>query len=77
MSKPILIVRFPHDAQLDQLEAADKAINKKGINQDYHFLIVKDNSNNTGIVFECFNAPHTEIEFEELKNRVLALIRNN
>ena len=76
MSKPILIVKFPHDAAFQDLEAASTLMTNKGIELDYHILIIHDFSNNEGIKFECFNAPHTDIEFNELKDRVLSLIKN-
>ena len=41
---------------------------------DYHVLALKD-SFVQNVTFECFNAPHTEMEFEELKHRVLELMK--
>lgn len=41
---------------------------------DYHVLAIMDNFVES-VTFECFNAPHTEIEFEELKYRVLELLK--
>jgi hypothetical protein len=41
---------------------------------DYHVLAIMDNYVKT-VTFECFNAPHTEMEFEELKHRILELLK--
>jgi hypothetical protein len=49
-------------------EAIGKQLN------DYHVLALKD-SLVQNVTFECFNAPHTEMEFEELKRRVLELMK--
>ena len=73
MSKPIFIMRFPYnimdkDVFLEHYEMVGKQLN------DYHVLAVMDNSIEA-VTFECFNAPHTEIEFEELKHQVLELLK--
>jgi hypothetical protein len=39
---------------------------------DYHVLAIMGDDVET-VTFEYFNAPHTEMEFEELKHRVLEL----
>lgn len=75
MSKPIFIVRLPHFATNDELENVRLALDKKLI--DYHSLIIRDNEINNGIKFECFNAPHTENEFIELQEMVIALLKHN
>ena len=41
---------------------------------DYHVLAMMDNFVES-VTFECFNAPYTEIEFEELKHHVLELLK--
>ena len=50
---------------------------KQGLYQDYHYLIIKDKFTESEIKFECYNAPHTEIEFKELQERVLTLLNQN
>ena len=74
MSKPIFIVRFPYTKELDieQFERYFKQIGDQL--SDYHVLSLVD-SKVERVEFECFNAPHTEMEFEELKRRVLDLIK--
>jgi hypothetical protein len=74
MSKPIFIMRFPDHDEID-IQTFEKHYENIG-NQlnDYHVLAVIDSYVRT-ITFECFNAPHTEMEFEELKKRVLELIK--
>ena len=74
MSKPIFIIRFPYTEEnkgylLDQVNKVTNHLT------DYHVLPVMD-SYTSEMKFECFNAPHTEMEFEELKRRVLGLIKN-
>jgi hypothetical protein len=74
MSKPIFIIRFPYIKELDreQFERYYKQIGEQL--SDYHVLSLID-SMVERVEFECFNAPHTEMEFEELKRRVLKLIK--
>jgi hypothetical protein len=76
MSKPIFIIRFPaerltvgeREVVIEQADLIGKKLS------DYHVLPVFD-IHTSEIKFECFNAPHTEMEFEELKRRVLELIK--
>jgi hypothetical protein len=77
MSKPIFIVRFPDTADQSHLNRASESLNKMGFYDDYHILIVKDQFTGGEIKFECFNAPHTEIEFIELQERVISLLNHN
>jgi len=74
MSKPIFIVRFPYIKDLDreQFERYYKQIGEQL--SDYHVLSLID-SLAERVEFECYNAPHTEIEFEELKKIVLEIIK--
>ena len=77
MSKPIFIIRYPSD----NLENSKRKHVLKQIRSiehkyaDYHILPVLDPFASE-IKFECFNTPHTEIEFEELKRRVLEIIES-
>jgi len=73
MNKSIFIMRFPYnsidkDAFLKNYEHISNQLN------DYHVLVMMDNFVES-VTFECFNAPHTEIEFEELKHHVLELLK--
>ena len=72
MAKPILVIRFPYDRHIDELVNATKNLEKKM--DDYHILSFMDSCTDR-VKFECFNSPHTEIEFEELKRHVLELIK--
>lgn len=73
MSKPIFIIRFPYmEMDDEQFMRNYKAIGNQ-LN-DYHVLALKD-SFVQNVTFECFNAPHTEMEFEELKRHVLELMK--
>jgi hypothetical protein len=77
MSKPIFIVRFPDTAEQKRLSEAADSLNKMGFYDDYRIIIVKDQFTSGEIKFECFNAPHTEIEFVELQERIIALLNQN
>ena len=77
MSKPIFRVRFPDTAEQKHLSEAAESLNKMGFYDDYRIIIVKDQFTGGGIKFECFNAPHTEMEFLELKKRVISLLSKN
>ena len=72
MSKPILVIRFPYikDLDLEQFEHYNKQIGKQL--PDYNVLSLIDSTVDR-VEFECYNAPHTEIEFEELKKKVLEI----
>jgi len=77
MSKPIFIVRFPSknisfDDRKTLIEQTELVKNEL---TEYHVLPVLD-PDALEVRFECFNAPHTEMEFEELKRRVLSLIES-
>ncbi len=75
MSKPILVVRFPYrDTDIDRLEQVTQNLQKQL--DDYHTLFLMDSSVER-IEFECFNAPHTEADFEELKAQCLQTINSN
>jgi hypothetical protein len=76
MSKPIFIIRFPDTAQNNLNEAAE-SLAKLGFYDDYRILVVKDQFTGGEIKFECYNAPHTEMEFKELQERVLTLLSQN
>jgi hypothetical protein len=59
----------------ETVEPVSRYIRTHPIDKDYHVLIVVDNfTGNNNIKFECYNSPHTEIEFEELKEKILQVI---
>jgi len=77
MSKPIFIIRLPKSEynSYETIESVSKYIKTHPIDKDYHVLIIVDEfTGNNSIKFECYNAPHTEIEFEELKSKILQLL---
>ena len=74
MSKPIFITRFPDTATNEHLSFAAESLARQGFYEDYHCLVVKDQFTGGEIKFECYNAPHTEIEFKELQERILKII---
>ena len=77
MSKPIFIIRFPSaDIRDDERHhVLNQVRNAERKFKDYHVLPVFDPFTSE-IKFECFNAPHTEMEFKELKRRVLEIIES-
>ena len=76
MSKPIFIVRFPFDTNKEELNVGAEHLHRMGVGDDYHIIVTKDKHTGGEIKFECYNAPHTEMEFKELQERVIALLNN-
>lgn len=77
MSKPIFIVRLPRsEYNQDKVERISYQLKSSSIAEDYHILVMADAFTGGQTKFECFNAPHTEMEFEELKRRVLELLKD-
>ena len=77
MSKPIFIVRLPIPKYTSEIaEEIAHRLNRKTIAEDYHILVLVDEFTGGETKFECYNAPHTEMEFEELKRRVLELLKD-
>jgi hypothetical protein len=75
MSKPIFIVRLPAKKyEPDMIDGIQKRFNTSNISNDYHILVMADEFTGGETKFECYNAPHTEMKFEELQRRVLMLI---
>jgi hypothetical protein len=68
MSKPIFIARIP--INIDIKNIMDGLKNLDNLLNDYHFIPLRDSSVEK-VEFECYNSPHTEIEFEELKKMVM------
>jgi hypothetical protein len=71
MSKPIFIIRFPYVKDIQKFQDYYRAIGEKL--QDYHVLSLIDSSVER-VEFECYSSPHTELEFEKLKERVMDII---
>ena len=74
MSKPIFIIRFPYISDLDKerFERHYEQIGKQL--SDYHVLSLIDGKSER-VEFECYNSPHTDIEFEDLKKMVLDIVK--
>lgn len=74
MSKPIFIIRFPYISDLDKerFEQHYEQIGKQL--SDYHVLSLIDGKSER-VEFECYNSPHTDIEFEEIKKMVLEKLK--
>lgn len=76
MSKPIFIIRFPESAPIEVLEYSRKSITNNPVARDYHILVMQDPNRKGDVTFECYNSPHTDIEFEVLQAKLLELIKN-
>ena len=74
MSKPIFIVRFPYYISEEDALKQMTQIKESPINDEYNILGIKDETLDNGIKFECYNSQYTEIEFQELQERVLTYI---
>jgi hypothetical protein len=74
ISKPIFVIRFPDTLSMVEFRAIQESIRKNDVCKDYHVLTLKDGSTGDETKFECFNSPHTEIEFKELQEKILKLI---
>lgn len=74
ITKPILVVRFPlgsiDSKKIEEIAFED--LQKKM--DDYHVVGLRDNSVDR-IEFECYNSPHTEIEFNNLREILLNAVR--
>ena len=74
MIKPIFIVRFPKNSEPERLSYAAESLRRMGLGDEYHILVIKDELTGDEIKFECYNSPHTEMEFDELQERVMTLL---
>ena len=75
MAKPIFIVRLPSTAPF---EMADSVREKTGRNlgDEYHVLVLIDmKRKGYEIKFECYNADHSDIEWNALEERVNAILK--
>lgn len=75
MAKPILLFRFPLNARA-HLGKIDESIPEE-LREEYHILFTLDHNriNNDIEVLNAINA--TDIEIEELKEKVLNQIKND
>ena len=77
MSKPIFVVRLPLYTSQDELRRVLDGLEGHPISQDYHILsFIGSDGAQDDVLFECYNSPHTEIEFNELKELILSNIKN-
>ncbi len=74
MSKPIFIIRFPYipDQDRERFEQYYQQIGEQL--PDYHVLSLIDGKSER-VEFECYNSPHTDIEYEDLKKMVLEIVK--
>ena len=76
MSKPIFVVRLPLYTSDNELKSVLDGFEGHPISQDYHVLTFRSSDNRQDdVLFECYNSPHTEIEFDELKEMILSNIK--
>ena len=76
MSKPIFVVRLPLYTSDNELKSVLDGFEGHPISQDYHVIAFRSSDNTQDdVLFECYNSPHTEIEFDELKEIILSNIK--
>jgi len=76
MSKPIFVVRLPLYTSDNELRSVLDGFEGHPVSQDYHVLTFRSSENTQDdVLFECYNSPHTEIEFDELKEMILSNIK--
>jgi hypothetical protein len=76
MAKPIFIVRLPSTAPV---EMANNVREKTGRNlgDEYHVLVLIDmRRKGYEIKFECYNADHSDIEWNALEERVNSILKS-
>jgi hypothetical protein len=75
---PILIVRMPHDKTEDEVSNVFLDFQESPIMDEYNLLVLKNYTpGETEIQFECINSTHTDIQFEELKYKLLKEMESN
>ena len=70
MTKPIFIIKFPSVDETTKKIILQQYFSIENKLYDYHVLALIDSSVEK-ITFECYNSPHTEKEFNELKTELL------
>ena len=70
-AKPIFVIRYPNSFNKDLIQESYKTISKTL--KDYYVLAYKDRTIKD-VQFECFNCEFNDIEFNELKERLLKTI---
>ena len=69
MTKPILVIKIPHDTEDRAFKGLQTAIKNIGIESQYYIFIIKLLST-TEIVFETYNVENVpEIKFDELREK--------
>ena len=75
---PILIVRMPYERTEDEVSNVFLDFQESPILDEYNLLVLKNYTpGETEIQFECINTTHTDIEFEELKYKLLKEMESN
>ena len=75
---PILIVRMPHNKTEDEVSNVFLDFQESSIMDEYNLLVLKNYTpGETEIQFECINSTHTDIQFEELKYKLLKEMESN
>ena len=76
MSKPIFIIRLPLYTSQNELRRVIDGFEGHPVSQDYHVLTFRSSDKTQDdVLFECYNSPHTKIEFDELKEMILSNIK--
>lgn len=73
-SKPIFIIRFPRNIPPREfMDMSTKISQTKEFNDDYHILTIIDYESRN-YSFEVHNSPHTETDFQELKDKLMKIV---
>ena len=76
--KPIFVIRFPKSIPPEEVaNIKNKITTTQGfILEDYHLLVIRDLEYIGKVEFECYNSDCTEIEFNELKEKLEKYVKN-
>lgn len=72
--KPILIIRIPNYIPFDDCDGFDVSL--KDIRKEYHVFTIQSEGYND-FIFECFNHNLSDIQLEELKEKLLIKTKSN
>lgn len=78
ITKPIFVIRFPNSISPEEVaDIKQKIVKTQGfILEDYHLLVIRDVEYVGKVEFECYNSNCTEIEFNELKEKLEKYVKN-
>jgi len=75
MVKPIFIVRLPCTFRHNDADVVREAVGHN-LGDEYKVLVLIDMKRKGETNFECYNANHSEIEWQTLEERVDGILKN-